>query len=86
MFDNYSSSFFPLASIPSVTGFLVFFPSFVISYLHLLSVPGGQFSSKSFDNDTIEYYIGLRGLSSEPNTEVDKCETQLGICRGTEMF
>ena len=38
------------------------------------------------DNDTIEHYIGLPDLNSEPNTEVDKCETQLGICKGTEMF
>ena len=57
-----------------------------ISYLHLLSVPGIQFSSKSFDNDTIEYYIGSPELNSEPNTEEDKCETQLGIYKGTAMF
>ena len=29
------------------------------------------------------YYIALPDLNSEPNTEVDKCETQLGIFRGT---
>ena len=44
-----------------------------ISYLHPLNVPGIQFSSKSFDNDSIEYCIGLPDLNSEPNTEVDKC-------------
>ena len=86
VFGTHSSSFFSPASVPSVTGFFVFFPSFLISYLHLLSVPGIQLSSKSFDNDIIEYYIGLPDLNSEPNTEVDKSETQLGICRGTEMF
>ena len=57
-----------------------------ISYLHLLCVPGIQFSSKSFDNNTIEYYIGLPELNSELNTEEYKCETQLGIYRGTAMF
>ena len=40
----------------------------------------------------MQYYIGLPDLNSEPNIEiflgsrVDKCETQLGICRGTAMF
>ena len=36
-----------------------------------------------------QYYIGLSDFSSEPKTEtfsgsrVDKCKTQLGICRGS---
>ena len=77
----YYSYFFSLASIPSVTGFLIFFPSFVDIYL--LNVSGIQFSSKSFDNDT---RISLPDLNSELNTEVDKSEGQLGICRGTTMF
>ena len=60
-------------------------PLLWISYLHLLSVLGIQFSSKSFDNDTIEYYIGLPDLNLEPETKVDKCEIQLGICRNTAI-
>ena len=53
---------------------LVFLFSFFllwIPYLHLLSVPGIQFSYKSFDNDIIEYYIGLPDLNSEVNTDVN---------------
>ena len=42
-------------------------------------------SRYSFDNDTIEYYIGPPDFNSEPKTEVDKCETQLGIGRGTAI-
>ena len=49
-------------------------------------VPGIQFSSMFFDNDTIVYYIGLPDLNSESNTEVEKCEIQLGIYSGTAMF
>ena len=49
-------------------------------------VPGIQFSSMFFDNDTIVYYIGLPDLNSESNTEVDKCEIQLGIYSGTAVF
>ena len=56
-----------------------------MSYLALMSVPGIQFSSRSFDNDTIEYYIGLPDLNSERNTEVDKCEIQLAICKRTAI-
>ena len=62
------------------------FPLLWICYVHLLSVPGIQFSSKSFDNDAIECYKDLPYLNSESNTEVDKCETQLRICRDTAMF
>ena len=39
------------------------FPLLSISELHLLSVPSIQFSSKSSNNDTIEYYIGLSDVS-----------------------
>ena len=39
-------------------------------------LPGIQFSSKSFNNETIEYYIGLPDLNFEPNTEVDKFSFQ----------
>ena len=44
-----------------------------------------QSSSKLFDNDIIEYNIGLSDHNSGPNTEkllsgrADKCKTQLGI-------
>ena len=62
------------------------FPLLWISYLYLLNVSGIQFPSKSFDNDTIEYYVSLPDLNSELNTEVDKSEAQPGICRGTTMF
>ena len=48
--------------------------------------PGIQFSSKSFDNGTIEYYTSLPDLNSESNTEVGKCESQPVICRGTAML
>ena len=68
-----------------LTAFLVYFPLLRISYVHLLSVPGIQFSSKCFNDDTIKYYIGPPDLNSEPNTEVDERETQLGLCRGTAM-
>ena len=84
VFGNYS--FFSLASIPSATGFLVLFPSFVDILSTSVSVSGIQFSSKSFDNDKIEYYTGLPDLNVESNTEVDKFETQLGISRSTGMF
>ena len=30
-------------------------------------------------------YIGQPDLNSEPNKEVDKCETQLRICRSTVL-
>ena len=79
-FATFLSRFF-LASIPCATAFLVFFPS----YLHLMSVPCMQFSSKSFDNDTTKYYISPPDLNSEPNTEVDKCEPRLGTCMGTAI-
>ena len=29
-----------------------------------------------------QYYIGSPELNSEPITEVNKCDTQLGICSG----
>ena len=45
----------------------------------------------SFDNDTVEYSIGISDLNSGPNTEkifggrVDKCKTQVGIVH-CDMF
>ena len=50
------------------------------------------FSSESFYNETIEHFIDLSDLNAEPSTEiflgstVDKCKTQLRICRGTTIY
>ena len=72
--------------IPSVNGFLTFTTSFVDIYMSILSILGNSVFFKSFDNDTIKYYIGLSDLNSGSNTErifggrEDKCKTQLEIC------
>ena len=78
MFGNYSPSFFLLLLYHPLRVSLFSFPLLWISYLHLLSVP--------FDNDTIQGYIGLPDLNSEADTELDKCETQLGIFSDTAML
>ena len=85
MFGIIVLPFFLLLIYHLLLVFLFSFPLLWISYPHLLSVPGIQLFSKSFDNDTIEYYVGLPDLNSVPNTEVDKCEIQLGICRNTAI-
>ena len=79
------SSRFSLASIPSAYCFPCFLPSFADMLCTSAGVPGIQFSSKCFNGETIKYYIGPPDLNSEPNTEVDERETQLGLCRGTAI-
>ena len=76
---------FFIVLIPPVTGFLTFSDSFLDVYI-CWEFNVIQFSSKSFENVTIKYCIGLSNLNLVPDAEkllggrVDKCKTQLEIC------
>ena len=75
---------FFIVLIPPVTGFLTFSDSFLDVYI-CWEFNVIQFSSKSFENVTIKYCIGLSNLNLVPDAEkllggrVDKCKTQLEI-------
>ena len=75
---------FFIVLIPPVTGFLTFSDSFLDVYI-CWEFNVIQSSSKSFENVTIKYCIGLSNLNLVTDAEkllggrVDKCKTQLEI-------